>query len=126
MKRFIGIVLSFFILISIVCCGCSQYKCRDEAKKIGESAVFYAEQYINGIITAEQAYEHISTISDRLDKYCKTTHDDNLDVDTALCETTLNIAVNTLYYEFLNEILQGGKITEIKDTLEDIKKYISY
>ncbi len=126
MKRFFAIVLIICLFISIICCGCSKYKCRDEAKKLGESAIFYAEQYIDGVITAEEAEKNISVIFYELSDYCDATHDDTLDSATALCESTLNLEVQNLYLCFINENYDGGKIADIKDEVNDIKETIRY
>lgn len=124
MKKVAAFLLTIVLVLCV--CGCSQYKCRDEAKKYGESAIFYAEQYIDGVITVEKARENISIISDELEDYCDTTHNDTLKSDMKLCESTLSLAVRNLYFEFYNEEYTGGQIADIKETVEDIKKYISY
>ena len=128
MKRLIAILFAVVlaVVLAVGICGCSQYKCRDEVKKFGESAIFYAEQYINGIILAEEAYENISVIADEFDEYLDVKQDDTLDSSMELCESTLYLEICNLHLEFFNEKYTGGEIANIKDEIEDIKKTISY
>lgn len=126
MKKYIAVSLSLFILIFTTLCGCSQYKCRDEVKKYGESAVLYAEQYINGLVTADEAYQKIKFVSKKLSEYCQKTHNDTMDSSMKLCESSLDVSVNTLCIRLLTEDMSGGYISEIKESIDDIKQYISY
>lgn len=125
MKRKIVLFLfAICVLISTVLCGCSQNECREEAKEYGESAVFYAEQYIDGIITADEAYQNIKAVSENFNEFCEKTHDDTLDSTIKLCESTLKLTISTLCCNFLIEDMSGGSISDIKDSVESIKKYI--
>lgn len=123
-KKIVLFLLAICVLISTVLCGCSQNKFSDEAKKYGESAVFYAEQYIDGIITVEEAYQNIKAVSENFNEFCEKTHNDTLDSTTKLCESTLKLKINTLCCDFLVEDMSGGSISDIKDSVESIKEYI--
>lgn len=114
------------LLLTGVLTGCSQYRCRDEARKYGESAVFYAEQYLNGNISAEDAYENICAVRDELNDYCDETHNDNLNSDIKFCENMLSLDVKILVSQFLIEKWNGGRAGDIKETVSKIKEEISY
>ncbi len=118
-KKFVLLLLAAAIML----CGCSRYECREEAKEYGESAVFYAEKYIDGEISAEEAYQNVSVVYDELDAYCDATHDDDLDSDIKLCETILSSTVLRLKSNLFLEDVSGGKIADIKSNIEDINKY---
>ncbi len=74
MKKIIALLLAVVLAVSI--CGCSsRSKYSEEAIEAAENTIIYAEKYLNGEISSDNAKREIEKIDEKFAEYMKANED---------------------------------------------------
>lgn len=116
------IIAIFLIAVAAISfCGCnSGQKHSDEAIKAAESAIMYAERYINGVDDVETAQDNLNAVSDELDAYL----DENEDNETYNADWVISMDLLSLNFMFITESISGGQISDIQNKVDELKAEI--
>lgn len=117
------IIAIFLIAVAAISfCGCnSGQKHSDEAIKAAESAIMYAERYINGVDDVETAQDNLNAVSDELEAYL----DENEGSETYDADYWgISMKLLNLNFMFITESISGGQISDIQDQIDELKTEI--
>lgn len=116
------IIAIFLIAVTAISfCGCnSGQKHSDEAIKAAESAIMYAERYINGVDDVETTQDNLNAVSDELDAYL----DENEDSETYTADWVVSMDLLDLSFMFITESISGGQISDIQNKVDELKTEI--
>lgn len=120
MKKLSVIILALFMMLSV--CGCAKVEHSKEAIEAAESAIMYAEQYVNGTMSVEETEKNVSAAEDKLKEYLDKNEDSEYHFKDGILQTQLSI----LSLTFMSEESKGGRISDIKSQIEELKKEINY
>jgi hypothetical protein len=124
MKRFIALLLVGVMALSLAGCG-KPAGMNQEIYDYGQEAVKVTESYLNGGMAAETAYDRLDFVYDKMNAVATTPKDLNARFDDDLVRSTVLI----LSSKFLSVLSSSDSDkdaldAEIKESLEDLKKYL--